>query len=172
MSPDAVAPWLSFFSVCVGAAATLTGRLFVAVSINLSRLVTEPALLARAAETVVALLLALVICCLPLAPGSTRVLGAALTVVCAVTAAVTLRVQLRHGPDRPDDPLWWFLVRVATVQVVSLPGVAGGLALLVGVGSTSGSLRVVAAGVLLGFTFAVYGAWVLLVEVVRQERAR
>ena len=42
-----------------------------------------------------------------------------------------LRVQLRHGPDDPADPAWWFASRIANVQLPALLFLAGGITLTV-----------------------------------------
>ncbi len=48
MSPYATAGWETFFVAEVGAAAALTGLLFVAVSINLTKVLAFPQLPGRA----------------------------------------------------------------------------------------------------------------------------
>jgi hypothetical protein len=50
-------PWQIFFAAEVGAGASLTGLLFVAVSINIERILSFPKLPARAGETLTLLLL-------------------------------------------------------------------------------------------------------------------
>jgi hypothetical protein len=50
MAPAPPAGWDNFFVAEVGAAAALSGLLFVAVSINLTRILAIPHLPARAAE--------------------------------------------------------------------------------------------------------------------------
>src|SRR5271156_6296178 len=51
-----LAEWQTFFAVQAGAAATLTGLVFVAVSINLSRIMEVRGLPGRAAESLLQLL--------------------------------------------------------------------------------------------------------------------
>jgi hypothetical protein len=46
-----ISEWNTLLSVRAGAAATLTGLVFVAVSINLSKILTFPGLPGRAAES-------------------------------------------------------------------------------------------------------------------------
>jgi hypothetical protein len=75
MHAYSLAEWIGFATAEVGAAAALTGLLFVAVSINLSRILALPKLPARAAETLVVLLLALVAASLVLLPQNVRLLG-------------------------------------------------------------------------------------------------
>ena len=160
--------WQGFFSAEVGAAAALTGLLFVAVSINLEKILQFPKLPARAGETLALLLLVLVVASLGLIPQGRRLLGAESAVCAGVLAAVTLKVQVRHGPDSPTDPTWWFLSRVANIQIPVLLVVIGGVSLFTG---GAGGLYWTAAGVLAAFLSAVYNAWVLLVEIIRQHPA-
>ena len=162
------AAWSTFFGATLGAAAALTGLLFVAVSINLDRLLSNGRLLARAGETLIGLTLSLVASATLLAPQPVHASTGELLAICVVVAALALRVQLRHGPDRPSDPWWWFAVRVATVQAVAVPAAIGCASVLLGGG---GGLRWVALGLISGFALTVYSAWVLLVEIVRQGPA-
>ena len=157
--------WVPFFSATLGAAATVTGLLFVSVSINLDRVLTNPRLLARAGETLIGLVLALAASAVLLVQQPVKASAGELLTVSAVVAVLTLRAQLRHGPDRPSDPWWWFAVRIATVQAVAVPTAIGAVTVLLGSG---GGLRWLALGIVSGFVLTVYSAWVLLVEVVRQ----
>ena len=159
-------PWQTFLAAEVGAAASLTGLLFVAVSINLERILSFPKLPARAGETLALLLLVVAIASLGLAPQSSRALAAEI-VACAVgTSAVVLTVQLRHGPDDPSDPIWWYLTRIATIQIPALLFFAGGITLALRYG---GGLYWVLAATITAFLGAVYTAWVLLVEIIRHQ---
>ena len=74
--------WSDLFVATAGAAAALTGLLFVAVSINLDRILSFPGLPNRALATLVLLLGATIVSILGLAPGqSTTALGIELLVV-------------------------------------------------------------------------------------------
>jgi hypothetical protein len=67
----------AFFAAVTGAAAALTGLLFVAVSINLDKILKGSALLpARAAETLAMLLFVVISCALVLVPQDVELLGA------------------------------------------------------------------------------------------------
>ena len=159
--------WGAFAAAEVGAAAALTGLLFVAVSINLDRILSFPKLPARAGETLVTLLLVLVVATLILLPQSARLLGVEVIVLAGLCAAITLTVQVRHGPDSPTDPAYWFATRIAAVQTVTMLFVVGGCSLAAHWG---GGLYWFPPAMMFGFVGAVYNAWVLLVEIVRQKR--
>jgi len=76
-----IAGWTVFFSVAAGVAATLTGLIFVAVSINLSRILEFPGLSERAAESILQLVAALMIPLVGLVPDqSLTMLGIQITI--------------------------------------------------------------------------------------------
>ena len=159
-------PWQTFLAAEVGAAAALTGLLFVAVSINLERILSFPKLPARAAETLTLLVLVLVISSLGLAPQGSGALAAEIIACAGGMSAVVLTVQLRHGPDDPADPIWWYWSRLATIQVPALLFLTGAITLAVRHG---GGLYWLLPATLMAFLGAVYNAWVLLVEIIRQR---
>ncbi len=71
-----VAPWANFLIAEVGAIAALTGLIIVAVSINLQRILSFPQLPGRAAEMLIMLVGALLVCSFGLMPGqSVKQLG-------------------------------------------------------------------------------------------------
>jgi hypothetical protein len=65
-----IAGWAGFLAVAAGVAATLTGLIFVAMSISLARILEFPGLPEFAAETIVQLLGAMVISLVALVPGN------------------------------------------------------------------------------------------------------
>jgi hypothetical protein len=80
--------WHDFFLGTMGAAAALTGLLFVSISINLDQILKYPQLPGRAAGTLGILVSALVVSAFALAPRqSTRALGIEIAVVGVVVAA-------------------------------------------------------------------------------------
>ncbi len=166
MTAFATAPWQNFFIAEVGAAAALTGLLFVAVSINLKQILAFPKLPARAAETLSLLLLVVTVSSLGLAPQTAAALGSEVIACAALMSLAVLLVQVRHGPDDPADPIWWFVSRIANVQIPALLFLAGGITLTVRCGF---GLYFVLAGTLTAFLGAVYNAWVLLIEIIRQH---
>ena len=68
---------------------------------------------------------------LGLAPQSDRVLSVEIIACAGAPAAVVLAVQLRHGQDNPADPIWWYLTRIATIQIPAPLFLTGGITLAV-----------------------------------------
>src|SRR5271163_5028680 len=88
--------WENFFVAEVGAAAALTGLLFVAVSINLTRILAIEHLPDRAGETLLVLAGALAVATFGLVPGQSHVvLGCEVGGTGLVVWAWTLRTQWR-----------------------------------------------------------------------------
>ena len=160
-----LAAWEPFFSGIIAAAAALTGLLFVAVSINLDRIIKGGKFLpARAAETLATLLLVMASCALTLVPQSVRLVGVEILIIVVPMLVITIRSQLRQRRQNRDDPLLWTISRMTSTAMATVPCALAGLSLAVHWG---GGLYWLVPTALLGIAGAVYNAWVLLVEIVR-----
>lgn len=163
MGDPSTAGWESFFVAEVGAAAALTGLLFVAVSINLTRILAAEHLPGRAGETLVVLGGALAVATFGLVPGQGHVaFGCEVGATGLLVWGATVRTQWRSY--RYVDARPWLARRVVGTQIASVPFVVAG-ALLAGGGR--GALYWVLAGVLASFASGMQNAWVLLVEILR-----
>jgi modulator of FtsH protease len=160
-----ISAWTDFAVGVTGAAAALTGLLFVAVSINLQQILTFPGLPARAAQTLVLFFTPLLVCVLLLVPGpSGRVLGVELLVLGGLVGALLARlIQLT---SRADHVSMGSLVldRIAPSAVAVLGVVAAGISLTVDAG---GGLMWIVPAVLAALVGGLANAWVLLIEIQR-----
>jgi hypothetical protein len=153
--------WSDLFVATAGATAALAGLLFVAVSINIDRILKFEGLPERALEALVLLLSVLVISIIGLIPGQGHVpLGAELLVVALVVGAgiweLSKRQQLGSHP--------WRGLSVAMRAAAALLPVIGAASVLIGAG---GGLYWVVAGAIWAIIASVANAWVLLVEILR-----
>ena len=152
--------WTDLFVASTGAAAALAGLVFVAVSINVERILKFDGLPERAVATLLLLLGVVVISLLALAPGqSSGALGAEMLGVGLVGAIATLGLVLRHQGSHARPVLNGSVMLAGT-----LPFAISGLSLVAGAG---GGLYWALAGIVLAVLGAVLNAWVLLVEILR-----
>jgi hypothetical protein len=156
--------WSDLFVAAAGASAALTGLVFVAVSINLDRILKIPGLPDRALQTLLMLLSVLVFALVGLFPGQGRTaFGLELT---SLALLFTLFVGITGMRSRPpsDAPVYWVAGRVLLGAVATLPLLIGGISILSG---TGGGLYWIAAGIIFAVAAGVSNAWVLLVEILR-----
>jgi len=154
--------WSDLFVATAGASAALAGLLFVAISINLERIVGEEGLPERALEAVLLLVAVLVVAIACLIPGQSEgVLGVELFLITGALAFAVLR-PIRGLPD--DAPRGWLVSRWALRLAGTVPLLIGAISVMIGDG---GGLYWVVAGVVFATVAAVANAWVLLVEILR-----
>jgi hypothetical protein len=157
--------WHDLFVAVAGASATLLGLLFVAVSINLERILSYEGLPERALETLLLLLAVLVIAIVGLIPAeSTDAMGLEFLFVAVIVAVIVLRLPATRAEESGIEPARWRISRLGVRLMGTAPLVIGGLSVLFEAG---GGLYWIAAGVVLAICGAVANAWVLLVEILR-----
>lgn len=162
--------WHDFFLAEATTAGVLTGLVFVGVSINLDKILSDPSasLTGRAAEALILLVAVLTTSCLLLVPGQSMVLaGVEVLAIGVITWASVVTTQLLHLRDwRTMEPnlRQAFVLRVVLGQVATLPLVAAGIAVL---GWGISGLYWLVVGMVFSILVALFGAWVLLVEINR-----
>lgn len=164
---DGYAPdrWAAAFTAVAGSAAALTGLLFVALSINLDRVIKGPGLVARAVEVLLLLVAVLVIATLLLMPGQGAISASIEILVTAMlTSGLLAYIHIRAPRQALRVTTGNFVLRVVGDHLGPLFLVIGGVTLLVGNG---GGLYWVVPALIAAMVAAVVGAWVMLVEIVR-----
>jgi hypothetical protein len=156
--------WSAFFSAQISGSAALAGLIFVAVSINLSKIIASRLLAARAGKALVTLTGVLLLSTVCLAPGqSLHWLGWKLTILGGAlwVAASWASIAVRKNPHISRRRT---MILAALMQGSSLPWLVAGISLLAGRG---GGLEWLLPGVVLSYLAALIDAWVLLVEIHR-----
>lgn len=157
------ADWTDLFVASAGASAALTGLLFVAVSVNIQDILKYEGLPARALQTLLLLLSAVVVSLACLIPAqSTTALGAELLGIGLAFGGWILLLAARAlEPTREYvRPLFHF----GLVIPGTLPQIVGAASLLA---QSGGGLYWVVGGIVGALLSASINAWVLLVEILR-----
>lgn len=157
--------WNDFAVAVAGAAAALSGLLFVAVSINIERILSIPSLPPRAAQTLIMLVAPLVVAVVLLVPEQPRgALGTEL-IVGGLLLGVILGWLNRPSTQADEETrVTWLVARYLPSLLTASLLVIGGITLITEVG---GGLYWVAPTVLIAFLAGLANAWVLLVEILR-----
>jgi modulator of FtsH protease len=163
------ARWTDYGAAAVGAGATLSGLVFVAVSINLSRILGYPSLPARAWQTLGLLVTPMLVGLFLLVPGQSRAVLAWELIVTAVLFGAG-RVAIHHRAIRSEKDAPLPLVgRLAGLVSALLPALVSYACLAVGgvtvLAQGGGGLYWLVPSVLLAFSFGLFNAWALLVEI-------
>ena len=157
--------WDNFFIAAAGAAGALAGLFFVALSINLTRILQLGDTTDRAAETMLLLgasLFGALLCLLP--SRSTTWPGIVALIVWALTWGLPTYMQIKLGLTHQYYRWALLILRAVLHQIATLPFLIAGVLLL------SGHITGIfwfAAGILLTMAVALFNAWVLLVEIMR-----
>jgi hypothetical protein len=157
--------WTTWLAVQAGAAATLTGLVFVAVSLNVKPILDNFGLPSRAAESLLQLLGVFFISSVALVPGqSAKLLGAEVFLLGFASWIVQTTGQIRYMFNRTGHPLTWLTYRALGTQIATLPFCIAGVQIFIG---SPGALYWLVPGFIASFIAALFSAWVLLVEILR-----
>lgn len=165
MHCELTSDWNTLLAVQAGAAATLTGLVFVAVSLNSARILTFPGLSGRAGESILQFLEVFFISTVALIPGqSATILAVELLSIGVIFWLAQFILQINYLRSRSGHPWSWFLYRVILSQFATVPFCIAGIASLLG---NCGAFYWLVPGFLFSFVAAMMSAWVLLVEILR-----
>jgi hypothetical protein len=159
--------WTDFGTAAATAAAALAGLLFIAVSINLAKILDPkyPNLPGRAAITLILLAIPLISSILLLTPGQSRIALGLELLLAGLVLGVGLLVINHRTPHSPQENTVTIVVgRVGPVVVTCGSLVIAGATLL---GQVGGGLYWLLPTVLAAFVSGLLNVWVLMVEIVR-----
>jgi modulator of FtsH protease len=159
------ADWTNYFSVMAGAAATLTGLVFVSVSINLPRILDGAGLPGRAAESLVQLFGVVIISAAVLIPAQSQTaLGIEVLAIGSLLWVTQTISQCRYLASKTGHPLAWALQRMIQTQFATVPFCVAGVLLMRG---SPAAMYWLVPGCIFSLVGGVIGAWILLVEILR-----
>jgi hypothetical protein len=160
-----ISEWHDFFVVTGGAAAALTGLIFVGVSLNLSKILSFKQLPNRALLSLILLLSVLVVSLLFLIPEeSFRVRATELTGFGIILWAIITRLDMINYANTESPYRKQYRLHMLIDQLATLAYPLTGIAL--GIWGEKG-IYVVVPGIIFSFFKAVFDAWVLLIEINR-----
>lgn len=150
------------YGAVAAAAAAFAGLLFVALTVNLPRILPDAAHTARAREALGGLLSLLVVALLVLIPGQGRdALGIELLGLAAVLVAVSIRLQGQTIRRLPPGGRARWAIRMLPVNLATAAIVVAGASLLAG---TGGGLYWLVPTVVVYVLRSALNAWDLVVE--------
>jgi hypothetical protein len=161
----AIAAWSTYLSTLAESAATLTGLVFVALSINLTRILSTPGLPGRAAESMMQLLGVLLVSTCVLIPGQPRiVLGAEVLFFGLALLGLQAAIHIRYLTTTTGNPRWWAVVRITQTLCANIPFCVAGILLLA---NFPAALYWLPPGFVFSLLSGVAGSWILLIEILR-----
>jgi hypothetical protein len=157
-------PWHDFFVAQAGASAALAGLMFVALSLNIEKILKSPWLPPRGAATMVLLIGSLIQALVALWPADKLVLPGLEELVLSVIVWAYATWLLLAGARTPKQ-YGGTTIGVVLTQVATLPAVAGAIA-IVAFGAGEG-VYAIAISLLMAIVVGIINSWVLLVEILR-----
>jgi hypothetical protein len=165
MSPEWLAEWQVHLAMQASAAATLLGLVFVAASINLSRIVTTDTLPARVVESLVQFVQVLFISMLMTIPRqSFTAIGIEILTVAFLSWAIQMLVFVRYHRARLGNPHLWLTMRIVQTHLAAIPFFIAGIGLLQ---HEENAVYWLVPGFIFSFVAGLINSWVLLIRVGR-----
>ena len=165
MTAYSAADWGGFGTTAATAAATLTGLLFIAVSLNLRQILDNGPLPGRAAQTLIFFVIPLIFALLLVVPAqAAAALGGELIATGVLAGGMALVIDCRSGRSEYEPGWSRALTRVVPMVVSCACIIVAGLTVLTGAG---GGLYWLVPAAILTIVAGLVNTWVLLVEIMR-----
>ncbi len=157
--------WDDLFVAVAGAAAALTGLIFVGVSISLTKILSIPTLPNRALVSLILLLSILTFSILLLVPGKTLTLaGCELIIIGIIVWLFVTRIDVKIYRANEQQYKRQYLLNILFNQLATIPYIIAGVwILLIG----EAGLYWIVPAIILSFIKSILDVWVLLVEINR-----
>lgn len=158
--------WAEFFTLTGGAAATLTGLIFIGISINLDKILSISQLPDRAAQALILLVTVMIVSILSLVPGQgMEWFGAEILSISILVWIINTRLDMHiFRKTAPEYKNRHLRINVLLTQFSLVPYVISAVVLI---GGSNAGLYVLIPGFVFSFIKATLDAWVLLVEIKR-----
>ncbi|MEO8446870.1 MAG: hypothetical protein ABI528_05210 [bacterium] len=157
--------WQGFYLASAGAAAALTGLLFVGISINISKILAYESLIDRSSISIVLLMNALIVSLCSLVPGQTdafqgiEIITTGLISWLIVTMKDRKIYRSKNGINRKK-----YILLIVIDQIAMMPFVIAGA--IIFTGCDCGHYWIVS-GIIFSLIKAILDSWVLLIEINR-----
>jgi hypothetical protein len=157
--------WNDFYVAAAGAAAALTGLIFVGISINLKDILEIPILTIKASVSLILLVSILIFSLLLLMPQtSLRLTGIEFTILGLIVWGLVTKADLRVYAQTLTDYKNHHLLNLFIDQFAVLPYVGAGIFMLLG---NEKGIYLIVPSIVISFIKSVFDAWVLLIEIKR-----
>ncbi|WP_158796448.1 hypothetical protein [Pedobacter sp. L105] len=157
--------WNDFYVAVTGAAAALTGLIFVGISINLKDILETPILTVKASVSLILLLSILIFSILLLVPQTSfKLTGIEFTVLGMIVWGLVTKADLRIYTKTIKDYKKHHLLNLFIDQLAVLPYVGAGILMLLGLEK---GVYLIVPSIMISFIKSVFDAWVLLIEIKR-----
>jgi len=162
--------WQSLFDMCALAAVTLSGLIFVGLSINLRNVVSSPVHLARAREALIALTVLLTVAIFVLIPEQGRVpVGIELIALSVLVWVLSLRLQWStvHHLAKRRRRSW--ILRLIGLDSATLCITLAGVGLVT---RRMGGLLWLVPTILICLIWSTYNAWSLMIDAMDADQRK
>lgn len=158
------------YAAIAAAAAALAGLLFLALTVNLPRILPDASRVARAREALGGLLSLLVVAILVLIPGqSTTALGIDLAILAMVITTISVPLQIKTIRRLQSRRRIHWALRTVPYNVGTAAVAVSGISLIIDEG---GGLYWLLVTVLIYFLWSTRNAWILVIEAAETPRPR